>query len=417
MTPYELIHFLKAHLIEQGMSQALATYINVIVVLLALAGFLFVLDWLIKKSIIRLFTLFADSTTSTFDDFLIESNFPRYVSHFIPLLITFFFIQELFLDFPRIVPHLLTAIGIYAIILGALVCRSVLRSVGNFLFTKEQFKDKPLDSYIQVLMMFVWIIAFLFTVYRVTGYSVTSLATFGAASALLLLVFKDTILGLIASIQITINDIVRIGDWITFTKYGADGTVIQINLSSVRVQNFDNTYTTIPTYSLISDSFQNWRGMQDSAGRRIKKAIYIKQNSVKFLTPEQIESFKKIELISAYVNSQQQKVDAYNQEKDVDKSLALNGRNQTNLGVFRKYVDSYLNGHSAVLKSEFLMVRYLAPTPKGIPVEIYCFSADKQWANYEYIQAEILDHIIAAVSYFDLEIYEYPSSQDFSADS
>ncbi|MEP2935427.1 MAG: mechanosensitive ion channel domain-containing protein [Gilvibacter sp.] len=417
MTAAELIHFLKNYFIDQGMTAPWATYLNIIIVLLLLGSVLFLFDWLIKKGIVQMFRFFADKTVTSFDDFLVASNFPKFVAHFLPLLVTRFVVIELFTDLPEVLRHILTIIDVYAILLGALVCRSIFRTTKNFLLTKDPFKDKPLDSYIQVLMIFVWVVALLFIVYRITGYSVPSLATFGAASALLLLIFKDTILGFIASIQITVNDIVRIGDWITFSKYGADGFVTQISLATVKVRNFDNTITTIPTYSLISDSFQNWRGMQESAGRRIKRSIHIKQNSVSFLTKEQIEAFKNIERITDYVGSQQEKIDGFNKDKGVDKSLALNGRNQTNLGVFRKYVKEYLENHSAILQDEFLMVRHLEPTSQGIPIQIYCFSADKKWENYEHIQADIFDHIIAAVSYFGLEIYEYPSGKDLGGRS
>lgn len=208
---------------------------------------------------------------------------------------------------------------------------------------------------------------------------------------------------------------VRIGDWITFSKYGADGEVIEINLASVRVQNFDNTYTTIPTYSLISDSFQNWRGMQESPGRRIKRSLLIKQNSVVFLTPEKIEDLRKIELIRPYLEHRQRDVDKYNTNKQSDKSLLINGRNQTNLGVFRKYADAFLHENAAINKDMFLMVRHLAPTEHGLPIEIYAFSNDKRWENYEHIQADIFDHLIACVGYFDLELYESPSGGDLKA--
>ena len=234
----------------------------------------------------------------------------------------------------------------------------------------------------------------------------------GAASAVLLLIFKDTILGFVASIQVSINDIVRIGDWITFSKYGADGYVTEINLATVRVQNFDNTYTTIPTYSLISDSFQNWRGMQDSDGRRIKRSIFIKQGSIKFLSVDDIAKLKKIDLIAPYIDHREQEVNKYNRLKNIDKSLLINGRNQTNLGVFRKYIDAMLHENPAINKDMFLMVRHLAPTPQGIPLEIFCFSKDKRWENYEYIQADIFDHILAAIPYFDLELFEEPTGSD-----
>jgi miniconductance mechanosensitive channel len=284
----------------------------------------------------------------------------------------------------------------------------------NYLNTKEKYGDKPLKSYVQIMMIFAWGIGVFFIINILTGFSLASLTTLGAASAALLLIFRDTILGFVASIQVSVNDIVRIGDWITFSKYGADGNVMEINLASVRVQNFDNTFTTIPTYSLISDSFQNWRGMKESGGRRIKRAIYIKTSSVKFLSEKEIEVFKNIALVKNYIEHRQKDIDESNSANKVDKSLLLNGRNQTNLGIFRKYLDAYLSDHPAIHKEMLLMVRHLAPTEKGIPVEIYCFSKDKRWENYEHIQAEILDHTIAAVSYFDLELFELPTGKDFS---
>jgi len=188
--------------------------------------------------------------------------------------------------------------------------------------------------------------------------------------------------------------------------------VIEINLASVRVQNFDNTFTTIPTYSLIADSFQNWRGMQESPGRRIKRSLLIKQNSVRFLTPEDVEAFKKITLIKPYIEHREKDIAKFNAQHEVDKALMINGRNQTNLGVFRKYADAYLHENPAINKDLFLMVRHLAPTELGLPIEIYAFSNDKRWENYEHIQADIFDHLIASVSYFGLELYEAPSGGD-----
>ena len=250
---------------------------------------------------------------------------------------------------------------------------------------------------------------------EITGESVRSfIISLGAASAVLILVFKDTILGFVASIQVAVNDIVRIGDWITFDKYGADGNVTEISLATVRVQNWDNTFTTIPTYSLISESFQNWRGMQESPGRRIKRAVYIKQNSVKFMTSENLEELKKVALIKKYITSRQEEIDKFNTENNIDKSLPLNGRNQTNLGIFRKYVDSYLNEHSAIHKELYIIVRHQAPTDKGIPIEILCFSRDKRWENFEYITADIFDHVIAAIPYFGLQLFESPSGDDIT---
>lgn len=205
---------------------------------------------------------------------------------------------------------------------------------------------------------------------------------------------------------------VRIGDWITFEKFGADGDVIEINLATVKVQNFDNTITTIPTYSLISDSFKNWRGMTNSQGRRIKRALIIKQTSIHFLETEEMNQLKKIELISKYITNREEDINNYNSSNNINKELLINGRNLTNIGVFRKYLDEYIHIHSAINKEMMIMVRQLAPTPQGIPIEIYAFSSDKEWKNYEYIIADVFDHALAAAPFFNLELFELPSNNN-----
>ena len=400
--------------VDKGMNEILAlglsTLINCLIVILLVTLF----DVITRKVVVKSFRIFSARTKTNFDNFLVESNFPRYVAHIIPLGLVWYFEPFLFYGYPLISKVLIILIDLYIVLLSVMIIRSVLRTTMNYLNTKEKYSDKPLKSYVQILMIFAWGIGIFFFINIITGYSLASLTTLGAASAALLLIFRDTILGFVASIQVTVNDIVRIGDWITFSKYGADGNVTEINLASVRVQNFDNTFTTIPTYSLISDSFQNWRGMADSDGRRIKRAIYIKTSSVKFLSEKEIEEFKNIKLVTNYIQHRQKDIEEANSANNVDKSLLINGRNQSNLGIFRKYLDAYLHNHPAVHKEMLLMVRYLAPTEKGIPVEIYCFSKDKRWENYEHIQAEILDHTIAAVSYFDLELFELPTGKDFS---
>ncbi|MAP54897.1 mechanosensitive ion channel domain-containing protein [Altibacter sp.] len=400
--------------INEGMNPALATALNTLINIIIVGVVVFVLDIIIRKFIVQAFKAFSVKTKTTFDDYLVQSNFPRFIAHFVPLAVVWYLTPIVLLEYPFIQSIAWVAINIYLVILCALVVRSVLRTTRNYLQGKERYNDKPLDSYIQVLMIFVWGICLFLIINQLTGYSVTSLATLGAASAVILLIFKDTILGFVASIQVSVNDIVRIGDWITFSKYGADGYVTEINLATVRVQNFDNTYTTIPTYSLIADSFQNWRGMQESKGRRIKRSIYIKQNSIKFLSAEDLEELKKIQLIKPYIEHRQRDVEKYNRMVEADKSLLVNGRNQTNLGIFRKYADALLHENPAINKDLFLMVRHLAPTDKGIPIEIFCFSYDKNWENYEHIQADIFDHLLAAVPYFGLEVFESPSGSDLN---
>jgi len=325
------------------------------------------------------------------------------------------FIPSVFVDFQNFENIVETGLQVFAIILTLWIVRSILNTLKDYFKTLPRLRDKPIDSYIQVFMIFAWVVGLLSALAIITGTPfVQFITTIGAASAIIILVFRDTIMGFVASIQVSINDMVRIGDWITFEKYGADGDVIEINLSTVKVQNFDKTITTIPTYALISDSFKNWRGMESSDGRRIKRALNIKLDSIDYLAANQIDKLKKINIISTYLEDRQTDIETYNTEHNINKELPLNGRNLTNIGVFRKYIETYIENHSATNKDMMIMVRQLAPTTQGIPLEIYAFSSDKRWQNYEYIMADIFDHVIAAVPYFNLEIFELPSNSSFS---
>jgi len=405
-------YWLQNNLEALGMEVQWAIFLNIIVnTLIALAVVVFV-DIVVRRLVVGFFQTFSSKTKTSFDNYLLKSNFPKFITRLLPLLILLNVVPIIFVEFPLIIEILQTIVKIYFVILFVLIIRSILRTVRNYLEENERYGDKPLESYVQILMIFAWGIGMFWIIQLLTGYSLKSLATLGAASAVVLLIFKDTILGFVASIQVSVNDIVRIGDWITFEKFGADGDVVEISLATVRVQNFDMTYTTIPTYSLVSDSFKNWRGMSESGGRRIKRAIYIKQSSIKFLSDEDIERFKKIERVKPYIQHRQRVIEKYNESKNINREVQINGRNQTNLGVFRNYINAYLNENTAISQDMSLMVRHLAPTEKGLPLEIYCFSKDKRWANYEHIQADIFDHLLAALSYFDLEAFELPTGTD-----
>jgi miniconductance mechanosensitive channel len=410
----DYINFIKEILLNKGMPDFWAALINLIITFSVIVVIAYFLDRILRIVIVKLFYVFSIKTKTTFDDFLVKSKFPRYIAHVIPLFILKYLVPLILSDFSFLLKAFNVVINIYGIILIVKIIRSFLKSTQRFLRTTERYKDKPLESYSQVVMIFLWGVAMFFIVYQLTGRDVLSFATLGAASAVILLIFKDTILGFVASIQVSVNDIVRIGDWIVYSKFGADGTVTDINLATVRVQNWDNTYTTIPTYSLISDSFQNWRGMEESGGRRIKRAVFIKQNSIKFLTSEKIEEFKKIQLVKQYIEDKHIEIALHNEKIGADKSVLINGLNLTNFGVFRKYLDIYLHQNSEVSKELFLMVRQLAPTSQGIPLEIYCFSSDKKWSNYEATMSDIFDHVIASVPYFDLEIFEEPTGKDLN---
>ena len=406
------LHWWRDLFVENGMGESLALGLGTLINVALLAGFIWIADLITRRILIQAIKVFSNKSRTTFDDFLVSGNFPKYLAHFIPLILLWYLEPVIFSDYPVLTTIFSRVIDVYLIFLLVLLFRSILRAIADYLRTFEKYKDKPLESYIQVFMIFAWGAGIYFIVNTLTGYHIISLTTLGAASAVLLLIFRDSILGLVASIQIAVNDIVRLGDWITFEKYGADGTVMEINLATVLVENFDKTFTTIPTYSLISDSFRNWRGMVESTGRRIKRPVYIMQNSIRFLTEEDLKRFENIELIRDYVKNRQEEIDLYNASKNVNTSLPINGRNQTNLGVFRKYLSEYLANHSAVNKDMTLMVRQLEPTEMGVPLEVYCFSKDKKWENYEYIQADIFDHILASISYFDLKVFELPSGFD-----
>jgi len=410
----ELENLIYDYLLETGISEESAKYLNMILLLSITIFAAFFLHYIIRKILLSVFTHFSAKTKSNFDDLLLKNKAPRNIAHIIPLIFTLKFIPFIFKDFPYFENFVQKGLQVFTIILILWIARSLLNTIKDYLKTLPNLKDKPIDSYIQVFMIFAWAIGILSAFAIITGIEfIKFITTIGAASAVIILIFKDTILGFVASIQVSINDMVRIGDWITFEKYGADGDVIEINLSTVKVQNFDMTITTIPTYALISDSFKNWRGMTDSGGRRIKRSLNIKLDSIHYITNEELNSMKKIQSITNYLETRQTDIDAFNTKNSINKKLLLNGRNMTNIGVFRKYIETYIENHSGTNKEMMIMVRQLAPETQGIPLEIYAFSSDKRWQNYEYIMSDIFDHVIAAVPYFNLEIFELPSNSSF----
>lgn len=399
------------YLLQTGMAEQMATYINLIVLLVGTLVLVWLLHLVLWKTL-RIFSIrLAKKTKTNFDNYLVANKVPRYVAQFLPLFVLFELVPIAFFDFEYGATLAYKTLQILFVVLTLFTVKSFFRSTRDYLKTKPRFRDKPMGSYIQVFMIFAWAVGILTIIAIVTGVEIWKFFTaLGAGSAIILLIFKDSILGLVASIQVSINDMVRIGDWITFEKYGADGDVIEITLATVKVQNFDKTITTIPTYALISDSFKNWRGMQVSGGRRIKRALLISQKSIHFLSDDDLAQLKKIHLIANYIHTRSSEINSHNLQHDIDKSLFLNGRNLTNFGVFRKYITSYLESHSVINKKMTLMVRQLEPTPQGIPLEIYTFSKDKRWENYEYVMADIFDHLLAALPYFKLEVFELPVS-------
>ncbi|URM35816.1 mechanosensitive ion channel family protein [Flavobacterium anhuiense] len=407
----KIFNFLYPVFRDWGMSRNVASYTSLIFNIAILIALAYVIYYAAKFILVTLTAIFAQRTKTKFDDYLIQNKTTRYTAYLIP----FFFIY-------KAVPVILDKyeywesmfgkiVGIYIVLLGLWIVRTVFNSLRDYLKQKPEYSDKPIDSFVQVIMIVLWIFGVAMIISTLFGIKKGELLTIlGTLSAIIILIFRDTILGFVSSVQVAINDMVRIGDWITMDKFGADGDVIEINLTTVKVRNFDNTITTIPTYALSSDSFQNWRGMQKSEGRRIKRHILIKSSTIRFLNDEDLRQLRKVQLITSYIDSRQAEIDRYNDLRGIDKTLSLNGRNMTNLGLFRKYIIQYLTDHPGLNKNMHIICRQLQSTAHGVPLEIYVFSSDKRWANYEYIMADIFDHVMASVRYFDLEIFEFPSS-------
>jgi miniconductance mechanosensitive channel len=389
-----------------------ASYLSLVLNIIILCVLAYLIYVVFRLVLVTIMAVVAKKTKTHFDDLLVSNQTAKYIAHLIPFLFIY-----------KSVPVILDAyvywetvfgklVGIYIILLSLWIVRSVLKAIRDYLKDQPKYSDKPIDSYIQVIMIVLWIVGVGVIISKIFDITTNTLfGTLGAISAIVILIFRDTILGFVASVQVSLNDMVRIGDWITFDKYGADGDVIEINLATVKVRNFDNTTTTIPTYSLISDSFRNWRGMLDSDGRRIKRHILVKAKSIRFLTEEDLQKMKRIQLVSHYIDTRQEEINKYNKTYNVDKSLSINGRNMTNFGLFRKYITNYLEHYPGINKNMILLCRQLQPTPHGMPLEIYVFSKDQRFEQYEYIMADIFDHIIASIAYFDLEIYEMPTDK------
>jgi miniconductance mechanosensitive channel len=397
---------------KMDLGETISAYLSLAVNIFILAVLAYIIYLVFRFILVRAIIITARRTKTKFDDLLVSNKTAKYIAHLIPLLFIYKCVPIILQNFVYWEAVFGKLVGIYIVLLSLWIIKTIFNALRDYLKQDHKYSDKPIDSYIQIIMIVLWVFAFVFVVSKMfeinTG---TMLGAFGAISAIIILIFRDTILGFVASVQVSLNDMVRIGDWITFDKFGADGDVIEINLATVKVRNFDNTTTTIPTYSLISDSFRNWRGMLNSDGRRIKRHILIKANTIRFLGEEELKELKKIQLVSGYIENRQSEIEKFNKTRQIDKSILINGRNMTNFGLFRKYITQYLSQYPGLNKDMILLCRQLQPTPQGVPLEIYTFSNDKRFENYEYIMADIFDHIFASISYFDLEIYEMPSGK------
>ena len=363
----------------------------------------------LRIAAVRIMTKVAKKTKHKWDDILLKNKLFHHLSWIaVPIVINLFSgtLPEYNIFLEKIA-------NLFAVIIIIVVLNSLINSAEEIYRSYEVAKSRPIKGLLQVIKVALFIIGAIILIALLIGESpLVLLGGIGAMTAVTTLVFKDSILGFVAGIQLTTNDMIRIGDWIEMTKFSADGTVIDLSLTTVKVQNFDNTVTTIPAYALVSDAFINWRGMEKSGGRRIKRALYIDTASVKLCDDEMLDRFRRIRLISSYIDNKLKDVAEYNSKNNIDTTIPVNGRQLTNIGTFRAYIAEYLKQHPRIHNEMILMVRQLKPESSGIPLEIYAFTNTVKWTEYEGIQADIFDHLFSVVNEFGLVIYQQPSGND-----
>lgn len=371
-------------------------------------------DIVSKRVVLRGIEKAVKRSSSTLDDIFFEKRVFDALAHLAPAIVIEIGAPLVFVDYPDFVAGLSKFIQLYTIVVVVWVISSFLDALLQLSYRNPYLKDKPMLSYVQLGKLISYVLAgvMMFSILFSKSPMVV-LSAFGAAGAVLIFVFKDTILGLVASVQISVNDTLRVGDWVSMQKYNADGDVVKITLNTIEVQNWDKTISTIPAYAFVSDSFKNWRGMSESGGRRIKRSIHISVNSVRFCDQEMLEQFGKFQLMSDYIAQRSEEIAQYNQDQQADKTFPLNGRHLTNIGIFRVYAERYLMNNANIRKDMTCMVRQQAPTELGIPLEVYCFTNTVEWIPYENIQSDIFDHLLASASLFGLEVFQRPSGSDF----
>jgi miniconductance mechanosensitive channel len=400
---------LKNWLTEQQLSETLAAYVSWIVLAAAVVIVAYIVNFLFKKILLKLVSYFIKLTKTKWDDALLQNRVFTRLSHLAPALVIYGSASM----FEPIRDFIQRVSIVYMLFTGLLVVNSFLNAVVDIYRQYEISRNRPIKGYFQVVKIILFVFIGIVAVATLMNRNpLLLLSGLGAMTAVLILVFKDSILGFVASVQLSANDMVRIGDWIEMPKYGADGDVIDVALHFIKVQNWDKTIVTIPAYALISESFKNWRGMSESGGRRIKRAVNIDMTSIKFCTPEMLDRFEKFQLLGDYLKKKRQEIAEYNKEHQIDTSELINGRNLTNIGTFRAYVSAYLRNHPRINQNMTFLIRHLPPGENGLPLEIYVFSNDQVWASYEAIQADIFDHILAVIPLFELRVFQRPAGSD-----
>lgn len=398
--------FLKLNFLElyAKLTAVLLTFLAIILVAV-------VVHWITKVIVVKVIHRLVENTKTDWDDYLLKRKVFNSLSHLTSAMV--FYYSANFAQIPEVTNFISTFTNIYFVVIFVKVVSGVLNASSDIYLTTPYSANRSIKGYIQLIMILVYFVAAIFIIAFIFNKSPLYFLTgLSAIAAVLLLVFKDTILGFVASIQLSANKMLKPGDWIEMPKHNANGTVIDISLNTVKVQNSDKTIITIPTYSLVADSFQNWSGMEESDGRRIKRSINIDMKSIRFCDNQMLDKFQKFRLIESYVVEKQKEILEHNKKMGVEDELIFNGRRQTNLGIFRKYLEAYLMGRPEINKSMTIMVRQLQPSESGLPIEIYAYSQNKQLIAYESIQSDIFDHILAIIPEFGLRVFQAPSGND-----
>lgn len=416
MNNENLLNNIQEWLIDYGFNDYYSHILGIVIIISGILIVSIIANLITKYIILRALKIITSKTKTTWDDIIYQRKVFNKLSQLVPAILIYFLIPLALHEYEGWIKIIRAATNIYMIVVVIAVLNSFINSLHDIYNQYDISKTKPIKGYVQVVKIIFYFIAGILVISTLIGKSPgILLGGLGAFAAVLLLIFKDSILGLAAGVQLSANEMVRLGDWITMPKFGADGTVIEIALTSVKVQNFDKTIVTVPTYAMVSESFQNWRGMDESGGRRIKRSININMNSVKFCDDNMLKKFGKIKILADYLEQKQSELDDFNSKNDIDNTILVNGRRQTNIGVFRAYVEAYLRNNPNIRSDMTFLVRQLQPDEKGIPIEIYVFSKVQDWAAYEVIQADIFDHLIAVIPEFELQLFQNPTGADFKS--
>ena len=411
----EILQSIDNLLISWGISPSLDDSLDQFIAFALVLVIAFLADAVCRHILLKIVAHLVRKTKATWDDIVFDHKVMVHLSRMVAPVIIYIFVPVAFAEAGSVTLDFIQRICfIYIVITFLSFINSFLKAVYTVYSAKEQLRDRPLKGMLQTVQVILWFVGAIVIVSILINESpVSLLAGLGASAAILMLVFKDSIMGFVSGVQLSANDMLKVGDWIAMPKYGADGTVIEVTLNTVKVRNWDNPIVTIPPYLLVSDSFQNWRGMRESGGRRVKRSINIDMTSVKFCTPEMLAKYRKIRLLKDYVEHTEQVIADYNEKNHIDNSILVNGRRQTNLGVFRAYLTAYLKSLPDVNQELTCMVRQLQPTDHGIPMELYFFCSLKDWVPYEGVQADVFDHVLAIIPEFDLQVFQSPSGRDF----